>query len=50
MCIIEDAGQKEGDVRLSFVSICPATADVVWDAFEGDTTTLWPYSPDLLSR
>lgn len=37
MCIMEEkkTADKEGDVRIGFVSISSSTGDVVWDEFDG---------------
>lgn len=43
MCMIEEtekAPGKNSDVKIAFISISPATGDVVWDDFQGNALYL----------
>lgn len=37
MCLVEEQSHnRQSDVRIGIITVCPSTGDVVWDDFEGE--------------
>ena len=37
MCLVEErSNNRQNNVRVGIITVCPSTGDVVWDDFEGE--------------
>ena len=42
MCLVEERSHnRQSDVRIGIITVCPSTGDVVWDDFEGKKNALY---------